>query len=134
MKVASTVIALAFSGVAFAQMHGHGAGAPGGSGAASMPGMQHGSGNAAEMEKEHAHIGQPGAVLADGEVREIRRDSGRISLSHGAVPSMGLPAMTMVYRARDPAMLDRLSVGDRVRFAAEKSGDALTLMRVEPAN
>ena len=96
MKVASTIIALAFSGTALAQMHGHGAGAPRGSGPASMPGTRRSSGNAAEMEKEHTPIGQPGAVLANGEVREIRRDSGRISLSHGAVPSMGLPAMTMV--------------------------------------
>jgi len=47
---------------------------------------------------------------------------------------MGLPAMMMVHQARDPAMLERVSVGDTVEFAAGKAGDAFTLMPIERAN
>lgn len=135
MKRTLAVLALALSGTAFAQMHGHGSGTsgPGSYGSGDMPGMQHGSGGMHGMEGQHAgtHVGQPADALADGEVRKIELDTGRITLSHGPVASMGVPAMTMVYQARDPAMLDRVSVGDKVRFAAEKAGDALTLTRIE---
>lgn len=138
MKRTLTILALAVSGAAFAQMHGHGGGMGGSGGMApgGMPGMERGSGSMQGMEKEDGGMpmGQPSAELADGEVRKIDWEAGKITLSHGPIPSMGMPAMTMVYRARDPAMLDRVSVGDKVRFGAEKAGDAFTLIRIERAN
>jgi len=44
-----------------------------------------------------------------------------------------MPPMTMVFVAEDPAMLDRVKVGDRVRFAADKVGDVYRVTRIEPA-
>lgn len=40
--------------------------------------------------------------------------------------------MTMVFRVRDPAMLDQLKPGDKVRFAADKVNGNYTVMRFEP--
>jgi Cu/Ag efflux protein CusF len=57
---------------------------------------------------------------AEGEVRKIDRAQAKITLSHGEIKSLDMPAMTMVYRARSPGLLDGLAVGDRVEFSAEK--------------
>ena len=138
MKRTLAILALAVSGAAFAQTHGHGGGmgGSGGMGAAGMPGMERGSGSVQGMEADDGGMwmDQSSKGLANGEVRKIDLEAGKITLRHGSIPSMGIPAMTMVYRARDPAMLDRVSVGDKVKFAAERAGESFTVIRIEPAN
>lgn len=133
MKYALAALAFALSGTAFAQ-HGHGGGSgSGGFGSGVMPGTERGSGAMQGMGAEHrgTHVGTAADALSEGEVRAVDFSAGKITLSHGPVASMDVPAMTMVYRARDARMLDTLSVGDKVRFAAEKAGDAFTLTRIE---
>ena len=44
-----------------------------------------------------------------------------------------MPPMTMVFRAADPAMVERVKAGDKVRFSAEKVGGEYTVTRIEPA-
>ena len=73
----------------------------------------------------------PSATLADGEVRKIDKDAGKITLKHGPIPSLDMPEMTMVFRVKDPAMLDQVNVGDKVRFAADKVGGQYTVLSIE---
>jgi Cu/Ag efflux protein CusF len=44
-----------------------------------------------------------------------------------------MPAMTMVFQVKDPAMLDQVKAGDKIRFQAESVRGALTVTQVEPA-
>jgi Cu/Ag efflux protein CusF len=44
-----------------------------------------------------------------------------------------MPAMTMVFQVGDPAMLDRVKQGDKVKFVAEKQGAAYVVTQIEPA-
>jgi Cu(I)/Ag(I) efflux system protein CusF len=60
------------------------------------------------------------AQAADGEVRKIDRAQSKLTLKHGEIKAIDMPAMTMVYRVKDAKMLDALAVGDRVRFDAAK--------------
>ena len=39
----------------------------------------------------------------------------------------------MVFRVKDPAMLDQMKAGDKIRFVAEKVNGAITVMQAEPA-
>ena len=39
--------------------------------------------------------------------------------------------MTMVFRVKDPAMLDQLKEGDKIRFVADKVDGAFTIMQLE---
>lgn len=72
--------------------------------------------------------------LADGEVRKVDKDAQKITVRHGALPELGMPKpMTMVYRVKDPAMLDKVKAGDKVKFQAAKIGGAFTLTAIEPA-
>ena len=71
--------------------------------------------------------------LTEGEVRKIDKAAGKVTLKHGPIENLGMPGMTMVFRATNPAMLDKLKAGDKVRFAADKAGDDYTVTRIEPA-
>ena len=73
------------------------------------------------------------AVWADGEVRRVDKDAQKLTIRHGPLPSLDMPtAMTMVYRVRDAAMLERVKSGDQVKFQAEKVGGAFTVTAIEP--
>ena len=46
--------------------------------------------------------------------------AGRITLKHGEIRNLDMPPMTMAFRVRDAKLLDGVTVGDRVRFVAER--------------
>ena len=75
----------------------------------------------------------PAAALSDGEVRKVDKDAKKITIKHGPLANLDMPAMTMVFQVKDPAMLDQVKAGDKVKFQAEKVGGAFTVTRIEPA-
>ena len=78
---------------------------------------------------------QPAAAvtMVNGEVRKVDKEVGKITLKHDAIPNLEMPGMTMAFRVQEPAMLDKVKEGDKVRFAADKAGGTLTVTRIEPA-
>jgi len=74
------------------------------------------------------------AAFSEAEVRKVDKDAGKITLKHGPIANLDMPAMSMVFRARDPAMLDKVKAGDKVRFKAEKIQGAYTVTEIAPAN
>ena len=74
-----------------------------------------------------------GAQLSEGEVRRIDKETGKITLRHGPIANLDMPAMSMVFQVKDPAMLDKVQMGDKVRFSAEKAGATFTVTHIEPA-
>ena len=73
------------------------------------------------------------ATLFEGEVRRVDKDAQKITLRHGPMPSLDMPAHTMVFQVTDPAILDQVKPGDKVRFHAEKRGGAFTITEIRPA-
>lgn len=73
------------------------------------------------------------SAMADGEVRKVDTEQGRLTLKHGPIASLDMPGMTMVFRVADPKMLDNLKQGDRVKFAAENKNGAITVTAIELA-
>jgi Cu/Ag efflux protein CusF len=73
------------------------------------------------------------AQPVDAEVRKIDKPQAKLTLSHGEIKNLQMPAMTMVWRVRDPAMLDKLNVGDKVRFQGEKLNGQFTVVQIEVA-
>src|SRR5262245_53398133 len=74
---------------------------------------------------------EPGAAAVDGEVRKVDRDAMKITIRHGPIVSLDMPAMTMVFQVKDPALLDHVQPGDKVRFVADKIGGQFWVMRLE---
>ena len=73
------------------------------------------------------------AQLTDGEVRRVDREGKKITLKHGPIQNVDMPAMTMAFAVKDPAMLDRVKAGDQVRFRVEKIGETYTVVAIERA-
>jgi Cu/Ag efflux protein CusF len=73
------------------------------------------------------------AAMAGGEVRKVDKDAKKITIRHGPIQNLDMPAMTMVFQVKDPAMLEQVKAGDKVRFAADKIGGAYTVTQIEPA-
>ncbi|HSW08682.1 copper-binding protein [Aquabacterium sp.] len=69
--------------------------------------------------------------LASGEVRKVDKDAGKLTLRHGPIQNLDMPAMTMVFRVAQPAMLDKLKEGDKLRFAVERVNGAFTVTHIE---
>lgn len=72
------------------------------------------------------------ATMYNGEVKRVSKDTKRVTLEHGPLTGFDMPAMTMAFPVKDVAALDRLKVGDKVRFALEKAGEDLVVTRIEP--
>ena len=83
--------------------------------------------------KGGAGAGQAGAALSEGEVRKVDKSAKKITIKHGPLANLDMPPMTMVFQVKDPAMLDKVKAGDKVKFQAEKVGGAFTVMSIEPA-
>jgi len=87
-----------------------------------------------------AFLGTPGAYadeardkLTDGEIRRVDKDAKKLTIRHEPIQRLDMPAMTMVFQVKDPAMLEGVKVGDKVKFEAEKLGGAFTVTRIEVA-
>lgn len=52
---------------------------------------------------------------ARGEVRRLDLTKGTVTIKHGAISDLNLPAMTLVYEAA-PELLQGIEPGDQVRF------------------
>jgi Cu(I)/Ag(I) efflux system protein CusF len=84
---------------------------------------------------EHSahHPATPSAPQNDGEVRKVDKEQGKVTLRHGPLQNLDMPAMTMVFKAADPKMLDGLKEGDKVKFTAEKVNGAFTVTAIQAA-
>jgi Cu(I)/Ag(I) efflux system periplasmic protein CusF len=66
-----------------------------------------------------------------GEVRKVDKDARKITLRHGAIKQLDMPPMTMVFHVKEPALLDKVKAGDKVKFKAENVGGTLTVTEIE---
>lgn len=80
---------------------------------------QHAPGHHASSAAKGAAATADGA-FAEGEVKKVDKGAGKVTIKHGPLASLDMPPMTMVFRVKDPAMLDQVKVGDTIRFKAEK--------------
>lgn len=85
-------------------------------------------------EAHHENAAAQSPSVIDGVVRKVDKEAQKITIRHGPVPSLDMPqAMTMVYRVKDPALLDKVKAGDKVKFEAENVNGLFTVTKIEPA-
>jgi Cu(I)/Ag(I) efflux system periplasmic protein CusF len=71
--------------------------------------------------------------LSEATVKKVDKAGGTVTLAHGPIANLGMPPMTMTFKAKDKAMLKKVKEGDKVRFRAEETGGAYTVVRIEAA-
>ncbi|AWN42551.1 copper-binding protein [Methylobacterium durans] len=73
------------------------------------------------------------AESVKGTVTQIDPAAGKVTLDHAAIPKLGMDAMTMAYKVRDPAALQALKSGDKVEFEAADVGGQYTVTKIRKA-
>ena len=71
--------------------------------------------------------------MSDGEVRKIDKEAGKLTLKHGDIKNLDMPGMTMVFVVKDKAMLDKLALGDKIKFKAINDSGKFTVTEITPA-
>jgi Cu/Ag efflux protein CusF len=80
---------------------------------AGMHGMDHGHGSGTTA----------GSASSQGVIRKIDAVAGKITLRHGELAGLGMPAMTMTFGVKDKALLRGFKAGDKVSFRVDRSTD-----------
>ena len=73
-------------------------------------------------------IAQDAMVI--GEVKKVDATAGKVTLKHGPIPNLDMESMTMVFRVQDPALLENLQPGDKVKFTADRVNGAITVTTI----
>ena len=69
--------------------------------------------------------------LSLGVVKKVDIQASKITIQHGPLENLKMPAMTMVFKAKDATILSGIKAGDSVRFVAESLPDGLTVTSIE---
>ena len=71
------------------------------------------------------------AQEVSGTVKKIDEAQGKLTIDHGPIKKLDMDAMSMVFRAGDPAMLKGLKSGDRIKFDADRVNGQITVTKLQ---
>ncbi|MGR9076467.1 copper-binding protein [Rhizobium leguminosarum] len=66
-----------------------------------------------------------------GVVNKVDVKAKKVTIKHEDLKNLDMPAMTMVFRVEDPALLQRLKEGSNIEFVAERVNGKLTVTEVK---
>ncbi len=69
--------------------------------------------------------------MTKAEVRKIDKAAQKITLKHETIKNLDMPPMTMVFKVQDPALLDKVKPGDKVKAAIEQREGTLVVTAIE---
>jgi len=75
-----------------------------------------------------------GDAMSSGEVKKVDKSAGKMTIKHGSLQNLGMDGMTMVFRVKDPGMLEQVKVGDKIHFVAEEPNGQLTVTQLKKDN
>ena len=101
--------------------------------ATTLPGIAQTADHSAHHSAKPADASADALPMAEAEVRRVDTAAKKISLKHGEIKNLDMPPMTMVFQVSDPALLEKVKTGDKVRFTATQVNGAYTVMSIEPA-
>ncbi|WP_290984251.1 copper-binding protein [Hyphomicrobium sp.] len=71
--------------------------------------------------------------MINGVVKKVDESAGKMTIKHEAITNLDMGAMTMVFKANNPAMLKEVKPGDKIKFSADKVNGQITVMMVQKA-
>ena len=89
------------------------------------------------MDKMHSKMSkgsdETSELDANGVIKTIRSEQGKVKIEHGPIERLGMPAMTMMFKVEDPKALENLKKGDTVNFSVDNSAGGFVITDIEPA-
>ena len=89
---------------------------------AQMKGMDMKDGDMKGMDMKSEKKGKSQTHKGSGTVSKVDSKKGTVTIAHGPVESMKWPAMTMTFKAKDKAMLEKVKPGAKIEFSFTQSG------------
>lgn len=80
---------------------------------------------------EHVKTGSHAAALSEGLVKKVDKAQSKLTIKHGSLENLDMPAMTMIFRVQDAAWLDLVKPGDTIRFLADRVNGVFTVTKFE---
>ncbi len=71
--------------------------------------------------------------MSEGVVKKVDKAAGKVTIAHGPLVNLNMPAMTMVFRVKDAAWLDQMKAESKIRFLADTANGSLIIVRFEAA-
>jgi Cu/Ag efflux protein CusF len=68
----------------------------------------------------------------EGLVMAVDRKAQEITVRHGYLPELSMDAMTMVFNVAEPALLDKVRKGERVRIRTGLVNGRFAILAIEP--
>lgn len=84
------------------------------------------------MDHSKMDMSQPAASMTDGEIKKVALEAGKVTIKHGPIKHMGMPGMTMVFTAKDKALLTDVKPGDKVQFMVVNEGGKMVVTTIQP--
>ncbi len=76
-----------------------------------------------------------GAALAQeynkGEITKIDAAQKKLTIKHGELKNLEMPAMTMVFVVADEAMLEKVKEGQAIEFIADRVNGRITVTEIK---
>lgn len=66
-----------------------------------------------------------------GTVKKVDPKGKKVTIIHEELKNLDMPAMTMVFRVADDAMLEKLLEGQEIEFSADRINGNLTVMELK---
>ena len=73
------------------------------------------------------------AQSVNGTVTKVDEAQGKLTINHGPIKNLDMEAMSMVFKAADPAMLKGLKSGDKIKFDADRVNGQITVTKLQKA-
>jgi Cu/Ag efflux protein CusF len=70
---------------------------------------------------------------SSGEIVKVDKDAAKVTIKHGPLLNLKMPAMTMTFKVKNAAMLEQIKAGDKVEFVAEKVNGVIIITELEAA-
>ncbi len=71
------------------------------------------------------------AEYTKGVVKKVDIEGKKVTVIHEELKSLDMPAMTMVFRTADDAMLDQLKEGQEIEFTADRVNGKITITEIK---
>jgi len=70
--------------------------------------------------------------LAEGEIRKVEKDTGKLTIKHAEIVNLGMPPMTMVFHVKDKSVVDKVKVGDKIKFKVANENGKMVVTEIQP--
>lgn len=84
------------------------------------------------MDHSKMDMSQPATSMTEGEVKKVDVEAGKVTIKHGPIKHMDMLGMTMVFTAKDKALLTSLKPGDKVQFMVVNESGKMIVTAITP--